>query len=73
MIVVGNTTSLLIAKFYSCVGKILQNSVALMKPYFDAGLKSLAEACGYPVPAIKSLKRPTSLFLKHGRLYIELC
>ena len=26
---------------------------ALMKPYFDAGLKSLAEACGYPLPAIK--------------------
>ena len=26
---------------------------ALMKPYFDAGLKSLAEACGYPLLAIK--------------------
>ena len=28
--------------------------IALMKPYFDAGLKSLAEAAGYPVAAIKS-------------------
>lgn len=27
---------------------------ALMKPYFDAGLKSLAEAAGYPVAAIRS-------------------
>ena len=26
---------------------------ALMKPYFDAGLKSLAEACGYSVAAIQ--------------------
>lgn len=26
---------------------------ALMKPYFDAGLKALAEACGYPPAAIK--------------------
>ena len=26
---------------------------ALMKPYFDAGLRSLAEACGYPAAAIK--------------------
>ena len=28
--------------------------IALMKPYFDAGLKSLAEAAGYPVAAIRS-------------------
>ena len=27
---------------------------ALMKPYFDAGLKTLAEACGYPVAAIQN-------------------
>lgn len=27
---------------------------ALMKPYFDAGLKSLADSCGYPVAAIKN-------------------
>ena len=27
---------------------------ALMKPYFDAGLKSLAEASGYPVAAIRN-------------------
>ena len=26
---------------------------ALVKPYFDAGLKSLADACGYPVAAIR--------------------
>lgn len=26
---------------------------ALLKPYFDAGLKSLAEACGYPIAAIQ--------------------
>ena len=26
---------------------------ALLKPYFDADLKSLAEACGYPVAAIR--------------------
>ena len=28
--------------------------IALMKPYFDAGLKSLAQAAGYPVAAIQS-------------------
>lgn len=27
---------------------------ALMKPYFDAGLKALAKACGYPVAAIQN-------------------
>lgn len=27
---------------------------ALVKPYFDAGLKALAEACGYPVAAIQN-------------------
>lgn len=28
--------------------------IALMKPYFDAGLKSLAQAAGYPLAAIQS-------------------
>ena len=28
--------------------------IALMKPYFDAGLKALAEACDYPPTAIKN-------------------
>ena len=27
---------------------------ALIKPYFDAGLKTLAEACGYPIAAIQN-------------------
>ena len=27
---------------------------ALMKPYFDAGLKTLAEDCGYPTAAIQN-------------------
>ena len=27
---------------------------ALMKPYYDAGLKALAQAAGYPLPAIQS-------------------
>ena len=39
---------------------------ALMKPYIDAGLKSLAEACGYPVAAIKhsrQLKKKTLYFI----------
>ena len=27
---------------------------ALMKPYFDAGLKSLAQAAGYPVNTIQN-------------------
>ena len=35
---------------------------ALMKPYFDAGLKSLAAACGYPVAAIRHCSQ---LFKKH--------
>ena len=40
---------------------------ALMKPYFDAGLKSLAEACGYPLPAIKhctQLKKPHNFIME---------
>ncbi len=38
---------------------------ALMKPYFDAGLKSLAEACGYPTASIKhcSQFKKTHLFI----------
>ena len=38
---------------------------ALMKPYFDAGLKSLAEAAGYPVAAIHSCSqfKRTYLFI----------
>ena len=38
---------------------------ALMKPYFDAGLKSLAEACGYPKASIKhcSQFKKTHLFI----------
>ena len=28
--------------------------IALMKPYFDAGLKSLAQAAGYPLAAIQT-------------------
>ena len=35
---------------------------ALMKPYFDAGLKSLAEAAGYPVAAIRSCSLNTSFY-----------
>ena len=27
---------------------------ALLKPYYDAGLKELAQAAGYPLPAIQS-------------------
>ena len=29
---------------------------ALMKPYFDAGLKSLAEICGYAVASIIDIR-----------------
>ena len=32
---------------------LMNYQIAVMKPYFDAGLKSLAEAAGYPVAAIK--------------------
>ena len=32
---------------------LMNFQLALMKPYYDAGLKSLAEAAGYPVEAIK--------------------
>jgi len=34
--------------------KNFQIACALMKPYFDAGLKSLAQAAGYPLAAIQS-------------------
>ena len=50
--------------------------IALMKPYFDAGLKSLAEVCGYPGPAINQCSqfKKTHLFiLEAWGLYIELC
>ena len=34
---------------------LLKNyQIALMKPYYDAGLKSLAKSAGYPEAAIKS-------------------
>ena len=38
---------------------------ALMKPYFDAGLKSMAEACGYPTASIKQCTqfKRTHLFI----------
>ena len=42
--------------------------LALMKPYFDAGLKSLAEACGYPVHAIKQCSQFKKTLLNVGRL-----
>ena len=36
-------------------GHLLKNyQYALIKPYFDAGLKTLAKAAGYPVAAIQS-------------------
>lgn len=43
---------------------------ALMKPYYDAGLKSMAKAAGYPLPPIKScsqFKRTHHSCLKHGQ------
>ena len=40
---------------------------ALMKPYFDAGLKSLAQAAGYPVAAIQSC----SQFQRTHRFILE--
>ena len=38
---------------------------ALMKPYYDAGLKKLAQAAGYPLPTIQSCSqfKRTHLFL----------
>ena len=39
-----------------------------MKPYFDAGLKSLAEACGYPVHDIKQCSQ-----LKNTHHFILEC
>ncbi len=37
--------------------------LALMKPYFDAGLKTLAESDGYPLGAIRTCKRNLVIFL----------
>ena len=34
---------------------------ALMKPYYDAGLKSMAQAAGYPLPAIQTCSQWTFL------------
>ena len=41
---------------------------ALMKTYFDAGLRSLAEACGYPAAAIKNCSqfKKTHLFISEA-------
>ena len=33
---------------------LMNYQIALMKPYFDAGLKSMAEAAKYPVAAIQT-------------------
>ena len=46
---------------------LMNYQAALMKPYFDAGLKALAEACGYPVAAIQS----TSHFKRTHYFIIE--
>ena len=35
---------------------------ALMKPYFDAGLKELAKVARYPIGAIKFLRKDTPLY-----------
>ena len=54
---------------------------ALMKAYYDAGLKALATAAGYPLAAIQSssqFKRSHHFILeawhgKHGSQYTEQC
>ena len=41
---------------------------ALMKPYFDAGLRPLAETCGYPAAAIKNCSqlKKTHIFISEA-------
>ena len=33
---------------------LVNYQIAIMKPYFDAGLKDLAKAAGYPITSIQS-------------------
>lgn len=49
---------------------LLKNyQLCLIKPYFDAGLKELAEVSGYPIISIKNC----SNFKRSHRFIMEVC